>query len=110
MWTVYAKSQALGKTPSEYLGVAAYTERVYGYNVWWTCYQVDAAIVGAGRYVESLLMDMDDEGNRKLTLEQILGVEPIAPPETKDNEQSALPAPGLAMLARGRSKPPQPAT
>ena len=50
--------------------------RVHDLDGWWTCFQVDNAVIALGNRVEYLYDQFDDKHKRKYTLEQILNIQP----------------------------------
>lgn len=51
-------------------------ERTFGLDGWWTCVQVDAAVIALGIEVENRLNEFDDDGKPKHTLDDILKGKP----------------------------------
>jgi hypothetical protein len=59
VWNLYIKTKEMGVTPSEYLRVEEYVNQNFGLDGWWTCMQVDDAILSVGRHIENATTGFD---------------------------------------------------
>ena len=57
-------------------------ERRYGLDGWWTCLQLDRCVTRFGLWVEKRLLERDERGRPRCTLEMLL-----APPAGKSGLQ-----------------------
>jgi hypothetical protein len=65
-------AQQTQQAPSKLLKVNQWVKQHYGHDGWWTCIQVDHAVMMFGSKVESLLNDFDKKGKPKHKLDDLL--------------------------------------
>lgn len=65
-------AQQTQQPPSKLLKVNQWVKRKYGVDGWWTCIQIDHAVMMFGSRVDSLLAEIDGKGKSKYKLDNLL--------------------------------------
>jgi hypothetical protein len=60
------------RSASDILNIAAWVERTYGFDGWWTAFQFNRAVTYFGRYIEAASMERDDKQQLVYTLDELL--------------------------------------